>query len=170
MADFCQPFIDNIAKETERINELNQLLSDPDVIADPGVKKKIETELGAAQQSLGIAERFLNLCRLTDTDLTGTWEVGFGVYYMRQIGTDVWWVGLSHDAGDPNANLGLAFTNIFQGSRNGDTITGTWLDVPRGATSGSGTLTLVRTTEGVSFHLQAQTGNFTGGAFWTRER
>src|SRR5947208_11258042 len=32
----------------------------------------------------------------------------------------------------------------------------------------SGTLTLVRTA-GVTFHLQAQTGDFTGGTFWTRD-
>jgi len=168
IADFCQSFIDNINKETQRINELNQILSDPGTTAEPGVKQQLEAALRAAQQSLGRSEYYLKLCQLTDTDLTGTWDCGFGVYYMRQIETDVWWVGLSHDAGDPNANVGQVFTNVFHGSRNGDTITGTWVDVPKGTTSGSGTLTLVR-TEGVVFQLQAQTGNFTGGTFWTRE-
>jgi len=168
MADFCQSFIDNITKETQRIDELKQLLNDPGTTAEPGVKQQLEKALSAAELSRGRSEYYLKLCQLTDTDLSGTWDVGFGVYYMRQIGTDVWWVGLSHDAGDPNANLGLVFTNVFHGSRNGDTITGTWIDVPRGTTSGSGTLTLVRTA-GVTFHLQAQTGDFTGGTFWNRE-
>ena len=42
MADFCQSFINNITKETQRINELNELLSDPGTTAEPGVKQQLE--------------------------------------------------------------------------------------------------------------------------------
>ena len=49
MADFCQSFIDNITKETQRINELNELLSDPGTTAEPGVKQQLEKALQAAQ-------------------------------------------------------------------------------------------------------------------------
>lgn len=46
-----------------------------------------------------------------------------GLYHMRQIGGDVWWVGESSDGGQ-------SFTNVFHGHIEGNTLTGGWLDVP----------------------------------------
>jgi hypothetical protein len=46
-----------------------------------------------------------------------------GLYHVRQIGNDVWWVGISSDGG-------RSFMNVFHGQRNGNTLTGGWLDVP----------------------------------------
>lgn len=53
------------------------------------------------------------------------------------------WVGLSSDDGK-------TFTNVFRGTRQGSTVTGTWADVrgPHPTGSGSGSLTL--TLEGTS--------------------
>jgi hypothetical protein len=48
-----------------------------------------------------------------------------GTYHMRQIGEDVWWVGLSGDDGK-------SFTNVFHGQIHGNQLTGGWLDVPFG--------------------------------------
>ncbi len=49
-----------------------------------------------------------------------------GTYHMRQIGGDMWWVGISADNGN-------TFTNVFHGQIHGNLVTGGWLDVPNGA-------------------------------------
>lgn len=41
-----------------------------------------------------------------------------------------------------SANDGRSWTNAFAGKIAGDTISGTWADVPRGKVQGLGTLTL----------------------------
>jgi hypothetical protein len=54
----------------------------------------------------------------------GLWQANDGgLYHMRQIGGDVWWVGESTDGGQ-------TFTNVFHGHIVGDKLTGGWLDVP----------------------------------------
>jgi hypothetical protein len=54
----------------------------------------------------------------------GIWKADDGgVYHMRQIGGDVWWVGIG-------PNNGQTFTNVFHGQIHGDQLTGGWLDVP----------------------------------------
>jgi hypothetical protein len=72
-------------------------------------------------------------------DLTGVWhsnDVGFGTYYLRQLGDDtVWWLGLSHDQG-------RTFANVFHGHirfRDDEglpletpVVAGDWVDVPIG--------------------------------------
>ena len=49
-----------------------------------------------------------------------------GTYHMRQIGGDLWFVGMSADNGS-------TFTNVFHGQVHGNQVTGGWLDVPNGA-------------------------------------
>ena len=69
------------------------------------------------------------------TQLSGRWYGNDGgTYYLRRFGNEVWWVGISGDQGK-------SWTNAFHGTRNGDVITGEWVDV-RGKTPGTGTLTL----------------------------
>src|ERR1700730_482660 len=80
-------------------------------------------------------------------DLTGIWTADDpGVYYLRQIESTVWWVGLSTESpqGVNDFQPGLNFTNVFRGtlSNNGTTLAGEWADVPRGQVLESGTLTL----------------------------
>jgi hypothetical protein len=71
-------------------------------------------------------------------DLTGTWAGDdAGVYYLRQIGDQVWWLGTS-GLGGPFANRGDDFTNVYRGTLSGDTLTGTYADVPQGKILDSG--------------------------------
>jgi hypothetical protein len=64
--------------------------------------------------------------------MTGEWKGSDGAsYFVRQIGTTVWWAG-----------LGDTFTNVFKGTRDRktQTVTGEWADVA--GFSGRGTLVL----------------------------
>ena len=90
-------------------------------------------------------------------DLTGTWAGDDqGVYYLRQTGDQVWWLGMS-GIGHALALRGTDWTNVYRGTLTGDTIKGTYADVPVGkimdkgpvdlkltSTSGGG-ISLVRT-------------------------
>ena len=101
--------------------------------------------------------------------VSGTWEGNDGaIYYLRQIGTQLWWAGLSVDSplGINDLQWGLRFSNVFEGhiSTNG-VITGDWADVPRGSTLNSGSLTL--TASANQIHRQSETGGF-GATVWTR--
>jgi hypothetical protein len=61
-----------------------------------------------------------------------------GTYHVRQIGNDVWWVGMSPDNGN-------TWMNVFHGQINGRRVAGGWVDVPRGkngAPRNAGRLTL----------------------------
>jgi hypothetical protein len=56
----------------------------------------------------------------------GLWKADDGgLYHIRQIGGDVWWVGISSDNGK-------TFTNVFHGQIHGNKLTGGWVDVPNG--------------------------------------
>jgi hypothetical protein len=69
-------------------------------------------------------------------DLTGAWEAtDVGTYYLRQIGRDVWWLGLSSDRG-------RTFVNVFHGALDGNVLSGAWADVPLGAFANAGSVTL----------------------------
>ncbi len=56
--------------------------------------------------------------------LTGYWRGNDqGDYYIRQVGTKVWWVGM-----DSTTN-GRGWTHAYHGWRGGNNITGSWADV-----------------------------------------
>jgi hypothetical protein len=88
----------------------------------------------------------------TVPDLTGVWteDDNPGQYYLRQIGNRIWWVGLSTENSDwptHDFHLGLRYANVFDGILASapnvhPTITGNWVDVPRGTPMGFGTLQL----------------------------
>ena len=96
-------------------------------------------------------------------DMTGVWRGNdTGAYYVRQVGSTIWWVGMSPDNG-------RAFTNVFNGVRDGDVVRGTWADVPQGRGASSGTLTL-RLTGGANvlgFEVIQMSGGFSGNR-WSR--
>src|SRR5437660_12425854 len=80
-----------------------------------------------------------------DGTVNGVWRADDGsLYYIRQIGNQIWWAGMSVEStvGYLDFFKGLNFTNLFQGSISGRRITGTWADVPRGRNLGNGTLVL----------------------------
>jgi hypothetical protein len=102
---------------------------------------------------------------LDGEDLTGPWGGNDGgVYYVRQIGNAVWWMGL--DGAD-----GKNFSNVFHGTRVGNLITGEWSDVPRGGAASSGSLAIevVQTPRGVALRKREGTGGF-GGTTWFRTK
>jgi hypothetical protein len=83
-------------------------------------------------------------------DLTGTWAGDDGaVYYLRQLGDQVWWLGMS-GLGGPLVNRGTDFTNVYRGTLSGDTVTGTYVDVPQGKVLDNGpvVMKLSRTSAG----------------------
>ncbi|HJT64144.1 MAG TPA: hypothetical protein VJ839_05190 [Candidatus Limnocylindria bacterium] len=62
-------------------------------------------------------------------DLTGTWRGSFGVHYIRQDGSCVWWVGLEENESE---ELGARIMVVFRGELGADfTITGEWMSVNR---------------------------------------
>ena len=98
---------------------------------------------------------------------TGTWKGNDGAtYYIRQIGSSVYWTGLS---GTPNApTFGSSFTNVFSGTwySNG-TIRGKWADVPRGQILGSGTL-ILRVQSPCQLTKISESGSGFGGSVWRK--
>jgi hypothetical protein len=107
--------------------------------------------------------------------LTGKWKNNDGgIYYLRQIGKNLWWYG------EQSTNNPL-FSNVFYGEiydiLNPNTlITGRWTDVPKGRTTGgvvieggtidSGLMTL-QVTSANTFIKTGEQGGF-GGSRWTR--
>ena len=104
------------------------------------------------------------------TDLTGAWLANDeGIYYLRQLGKDLWWSGMSGQAG-PAASLGRDWNNVAHGTIGDDlTIKLDWADVPRGQVMGNGTLTWVIEEKDGNTRLRktAETGTGFGGALFT---
>lgn len=72
-------------------------------------------------------------------NLTGVWRANDGgTYYIRNLGDDVWWLGISTD------DAGKTFSNVLRGQilENNNTIVGDWTDLPMGSNMYYGTLTL----------------------------
>ena len=86
----------------------------------------IHTQNGSAQLTQNI-------------NLTGTWKANDGgTYYIRNIGNDVWWLGISSN------DDGKTFSNVLKGQIhiNNKTITADWSDIPKGTNGYYGKLTL----------------------------
>jgi hypothetical protein len=100
-----------------------------------------------------------------EVNLTGKWSCDDdGTYYLRQIGTKVWWMGKSKEGGKE-------WTNVFRGEIKGKHIIGEWVDVPRGESMGSGTLHLemhMRDGKVVEIRKTKQIGDDFGGGVWKR--
>jgi hypothetical protein len=111
-------------------------------------------------------------------DLTGIWSADDGgIYYLRQIGNDLWWAGFDPDPFSTatresgSFQRGLTYAQVFRGTISGDLITGEWAEVPRQSSSNlhQGTVGLLLDSVGgvVSLSAQTQTGGFAPKA-WTR--
>jgi hypothetical protein len=97
-------------------------------------------------------------------DYSGIWEADDGGwYFLRQIGLDLWWVGVSDFA---HLCPGSEFCNVYHASVSGLDIDGDWSDVPRGATSNSGRLTLAVVNDDTLSKV-SDTGGF-GANNWYR--
>jgi hypothetical protein len=74
-------------------------------------------------------------------DLTGAWAGDDGgIYYLRQLGTVLWWNGMS-ERGGTAARLGRDWNNVAKGTVDKLAVTVDWADVPRGEILGSGKMT-----------------------------
>lgn len=103
--------------------------------------------------------------------LTGAWHGSDdGIYYLRQIGTALWWSGMSGQAGPP-AKLGREWNNVAMGQIKDDlTIALNWADVPRGQILGGGTLVWKIQDDGtgnVKLTKISETGSGFGGEVFT---
>ncbi|WP_262060959.1 hypothetical protein [Streptomyces sp. STR69] len=102
-------------------------------------------------------------------DLTGTWAAGSqGLYFLRQLGNELWWAGLSVESplGSQDFQWGLTWANVFTGQINDTTVNGDWADVPRGRIRQSGTLDL-EVADADLIRRRAETGGF-GATEWRR--
>jgi hypothetical protein len=103
-------------------------------------------------------------------DLTGAWSGDDGgVYYLRQVGSVVWWNGMS-DRGDDPANLGRGWNNVGRGEITALKIEVEWADVPRGEILGNGTLSLTIGDDGtgnIQIVKDSETGTGFGNVVWT---
>lgn len=105
------------------------------------------------------------------TDVTGTWAGNDGgIYYVRQVGSVVWWNGMSgRDA--PPEHLGRNFNNVGRGEITDDlTIVSDWVDVPRGGIDGGGTVTWQiggDAAGNLEITKIGETGSGRGDSIWT---
>lgn len=94
--------------------------------------------------------------------LTGVWDCNDGAStYVREDGSNFVFFSEAKNNGTRPG-----FANIYVGTRNGNTITGTWVDVPKGTHLGNGAMTL--RVENDTRFVRADAGNGYGGSVWTR--
>jgi len=68
--------------------------------------------------------------------LTGTWTAGnLGVFFIRQIGNEVWWLG-EDDPVQPS------WCNVGHGTVTDRTLTVDWIDIPKGTSRSRGTVVI----------------------------
>ncbi|MBK3564498.1 hypothetical protein [Streptomyces sp. MBT62] len=102
-------------------------------------------------------------------DLTGVWAAGNqGLYFLRQLGDELWWTGLSTESplGTQDFQWGPTWANVFIGRIDGAAVHGDWADVPRGRILQSGTLEL-EVAGADLIRRRAETGGF-GATEWRR--
>lgn len=93
-------------------------------------------------------------------DLTGVWNCDDGgIYYVRQLGTTVWWYGEL----DPNAPN---WSNVMRGSISSNMINADWADVPKGSVMQNGNL-VIQIVSNNKLTAISKTGGF-AGSVWTR--
>ncbi len=96
-------------------------------------------------------------------DMNGVWKGNDGgTYFIRQMGNEVWWVGLSGDDGK-------SWTNVYKGTRSGNVVTGTWADVPKGRGRSGGIMNLaIQGSSGVAGFTRTQVSGGFGGSRWSQ--
>jgi len=103
-----------------------------------------------------------------EQNLTGAWQGDDAAfYYVRETSSDIVWVAENNQWGGPGGNIRPSFTHVFFGKHvKGDpSISGHWIDIPKGIAAGSGTLTL--TIKGPQdMETIARTGSFAASVMW----
>ena len=103
-----------------------------------------------------------------EQNLTGAWQGDDAAfYYVRETPTDIVWVAENNQWGGPGKHGQPSFTHVFFGKHvKGDpSISGHWIDIPKGIAAGSGTLTL--TIKGPQdMETLVKTGSFAASVIW----
>jgi hypothetical protein len=105
----------------------------------------------------------------SNLDLTGAWAGDDGgIYYLRQLGSVVWWNGMSGRDASP-LDLGREWNNVGRGVISGLQIDVEWSDVPRSESLGDGNMILNIQDDGtgnIEIAMVSQEGDF-GNRVWT---
>ncbi|WP_338357582.1 hypothetical protein [Yeosuana marina] len=95
----------------------------------------------------------------TSDGITGLWKGNDGgIYYMRQIGNNVFWYGEKISGSVVN------FSNIAIGAISGNAISIVWADVPKGRNVGNGSLSLKL----LGNRITKTSGSGFGGSSWVK--
>jgi hypothetical protein len=148
----------------------------PGAVCSPVIRGAGPTGHCQTPNALPKGERPCECVGATLIDLTGRWSANDGgVYYVRHIGNEIWWAGMSAESplGFADLHKGLQFTNVFHGQLSGPVViggsgvvlTGDWADVPRGRTLGTGSLTI--NVSGAQMVVHSATGGFSATT-WNR--
>jgi len=134
------------------------------------VQTPSQTDSPAAPQAFACKPRDLTFDKKS-MKLTGAWIADDGgVYYLRQIGNDLWWQGMSGIETGSEATLGKEWNNVLHGTIGHDLrIQADWADVPRGEVYGHGTLSLqvVPGRDGMTtIRKLGESGTGFGGGVW----
>ena len=121
-------------------------------IHEPGTGL-VEPELKAEAQGTGQGLTEIEEVVPVAFDLTGDWGSDGANFYIRQINDTIWWF-----AEDP------AWTSVAYGTIEDNTVSVTWVDVPKATATIMGTAVLNVITED-ELQLVDQTGGF-GGEDW----
>ncbi len=93
------------------------------------------------------------------TGITGVWNCNDrGNYYMRETGGAVVWYG------EYTVGSSTTFSNVAFGTRSGNTINLEWVDIPKGNSTGHGSLRLQVNGN----QITRTSGSGFGGSLWTK--
>lgn len=84
-----------------------------------------------------------------------------GTYYVRQIGNEILWYG-------EETSENPTWSNVAHGTINGNVITLTWADVPKGVIMQKGNL-IINILSNDNFVLTSQEGDNFGSSNWNRK-
>jgi hypothetical protein len=100
-----------------------------------------------------------SIAKANHNNLTGRWKGNDGgIYYIRQIGDEIFWFGESRDE--------KSWTNVYHGSILGERIIGSWAHVPTGKVRQAGAMEL-KIESSRRIVATEQTGGFSG-TIWQR--
>jgi hypothetical protein len=132
---------------------------DSDIITQP----KDSDIITQPKDSDIITQPTISICA---SDITGKWNGNDGgIYFVRQIGNDIWWFGSNVFTASPEFNT---FSNVLHGSRDGLSINANWQDVPLGDTRSKGEISLTIASSGDKITTKSASGGF-GGNTWTKK-
>jgi hypothetical protein len=146
-----------LRRDFSRVRVTGVVASDPDHWDDDGQPPELHPVY-----AIDIIQNF-SQPRAQLTNLTGVWHADdVGTYYIRQIGNAVWWLGMSRDQG-------RSFANVFRGTIQGNSLEGSWVDVPMGAGGalGGGMLLIYGGSLSTALVKNAETAGY-GGTIWTK--